>query len=280
MKTLNPTWRPMSISLQALCNGDRDRKLRFSCYDWDSDGSNDLIGIAYTTLNELAQTGPGKELDLINAKKMPGGKKAKKHYKNSGVLSLLSVQIEEDKGFVEYLRNGLELNVSIGIDFTGSNGAPSAPTSLHYMDPYRPNQYATAITAVGAVIQDYDADKLFPSFGFGAKLPDNSVSHCFSLTGDQQNPYCAGVEGIVAMYQQTIPRVQLWGPTNFEPIIKQTEAFAAAAHGTGAVRGFLTEKLHSRMPLSFTPLLRLKRCLACDQWHSSRLFTPLTGWLC
>jgi hypothetical protein len=29
-----------------------------------------------------------------------------------------------------------------------------------------------------------------------------------------------------------------------------------------------------------TPLLRLKRCHACDQWHSSRVFTPLTGWHC
>jgi hypothetical protein len=27
-------------------------------------------------------------------------------------------------------------------------------------------------------------------------------------------------------------------------------------------------------------LLRLKRCHACDQWHSSRMFTPLTGWHC
>jgi hypothetical protein len=34
--------------------------------------------------------------------------------------------------------------------------------------------------------------------------------------------------------------------------------------------------LHSGMTLSFTPLLRLK----CDQWHSSRAFTPLTGWHC
>jgi hypothetical protein len=34
------------------------------------------------------------------------------------------------------------------------------------------------------------------------------------------------------------------------------------------------------MPLSFTPLLCLKRCYACDQWHSSRASTPLTGRLC
>jgi hypothetical protein len=39
----------------------------------------------------------------------------------------------------------------------------------------------------------------------------------------------------------------------------------------GEVRcAFLDGKFHSWMPLSFTPLLRLKRCHACDQWHSSR----------
>jgi hypothetical protein len=49
-------------------------------------------------------------------------------------------------------------------------------------------------------------------------------------------------------------------------------------HGT--VRIFRNRDLHSRMPLSFMPLLRLKRCHARDQWHSSRVFTPLTGWHC
>ena len=36
---------------------------------------------------------------------------------------------------------------------------------------------------------------------------------------------------------------------------------------------FFDKDLHSRMPLSFTPLLRLKRCHACDQWHTSRVST-------
>jgi hypothetical protein len=37
--------------------------------------------------------------------------------------------------------------------------------------------------------------------------------------------------------------------------------------------------LHSRMPLAPTPA-RLKLLHACDQWHSSRVFTPLIGWHC
>jgi Ca2+-dependent lipid-binding protein len=44
MKTLHPTWRPFGLTLIQLCNGDMARKLLFKCYDWDSDGRNDLIG--------------------------------------------------------------------------------------------------------------------------------------------------------------------------------------------------------------------------------------------
>lgn len=98
-------------------------------------------GTCNTTLNEMASEGLGNEWDLINPKKIPGGKKAKKGYKNSGVLSLLSIAIEEEKGFVEYLAAGLQLNFSVAIDFTASNGAANQPTSLHYMNPYQPNPY-------------------------------------------------------------------------------------------------------------------------------------------
>jgi hypothetical protein len=35
-------------------------------------------------------------------------------------------------------------------------------------------------------------DKLFPALGFGAKLPDGSVSMEFALNFNPSNPYCAG----------------------------------------------------------------------------------------
>jgi hypothetical protein len=46
---------------------------------------------------------------------------------------------------------------------------------------------------------------------------------------------------------------------------------------------FFGRNLHSRMPLYFTPLLRLKLLHACDQWHSSLVLEcslPLTSWHC
>ena len=56
----------------------------------------------------------------------------------------------------------------VAIDFTGSNGTPSSPSSLHYRDPRGlPNQYQLAIQAVGNVLEYYDSDRVFPMFGFG-----------------------------------------------------------------------------------------------------------------
>jgi hypothetical protein len=42
---------------------------------------------------------------------------------------------------------------------------------------------------------------------------------------------------------------------------------------------FSDRDLHSRMSLVPTPA-GLKLLQACYQWHSSRAFTPLTGWHC
>lgn len=44
----------------------------------------------------------------------------------------------------------------VAIDFTGSNGDPKSPQSLHYISPQGVNEYLSAIWSVGNVIQDYD----------------------------------------------------------------------------------------------------------------------------
>ncbi len=44
----------------------------------------------------------------------------------------------------------------VAIDFTGSNGDPRSPQSLHYISPKGVNEYLSAIWSVGNVIQDYD----------------------------------------------------------------------------------------------------------------------------
>lgn len=48
------------------------------------------------------------------------------------------------------------MSAQVAIDFTGSNGDPKSPQSLHYISPQGVNEYLSAIWSVGNVIQDYD----------------------------------------------------------------------------------------------------------------------------
>ncbi|XP_069007450.1 copine-3-like isoform X2 [Embiotoca jacksoni] len=225
---LNPTWKPFRIPLQSLCGGDMDKSIKVECYDYDNDGSHDLIGTFETTmkrLQEASRTSPA-EFDCINSKK----KQKKKGYKNSGVVSVKLCQVVKEFTFLDYIMGGCQINFTVAIDFTGSNGDPKSPQSLHYISPQGVNEYLSAIWSVGNVIQDYDSDKMFPAFGFGAQVPPSwQVSHEFPLNFNASSPFCAGVEGVVEAYRVCLPQVKLYGPTNFSPIINHVACFAKQA---------------------------------------------------
>uniref|UniRef100_A0A8C7S7T1 Copine-3 n=1 Tax=Oncorhynchus mykiss TaxID=8022 RepID=A0A8C7S7T1_ONCMY len=243
---LNPTWKPFRIPLQSLCGGDMDKHIKVECYDYDNDGSHDLIGIFETTmtrLQEASRSSPA-EFECINSKKQ----QKKKGYKNSGVVSVKLCQVVKEYTFLDYIMGGCQINFTVGIDFTGSNGDPKSPQSLHYISPQGVNEYLSAIWSVGMVIQDYDSDKMFPAFGFGAQIPPTwqvnmdfhmvniiiscgqmHVSHEFPLNFNPANPFCAGIEGVVEAYRVCLPQVKLYGPTNFSPIINHVARFAMQA---------------------------------------------------
>uniref|UniRef100_A0A674CXE2 Copine family member 9 n=1 Tax=Salmo trutta TaxID=8032 RepID=A0A674CXE2_SALTR len=190
--TLNPVWQPFTIPVRALCNGDYDRTVKVDVYDWDRNGSHDFIGEFTTSYREFSRgQSQFNVYEVLNHKK----KGKKKKYVNSGTVTLLSFKVESEYTF---------------------------PTSLHYMSPYQMNAYAMALKAVGEIIQDYDSDKMFPAYGFGAKLPpDGKISHAFPLNSNSENPNCVGIEGVLEAYFQSLRTVQLYGPTNFAPVINQ-----------------------------------------------------------
>ncbi|XP_061864042.1 copine-9 isoform X3 [Colius striatus] len=223
--TLNPVWQPFTIPVRALCNGDYDRTVKIDVYDWDRDGSHDFIGEFATSYRELSRAQSQFTVyEVLNPRK----KCKKKKYVNSGTVTLLSFSVESEFTFVDYIRGGTQLNFTVAIDFTASNGMPSQPTSLHYASPYQLSAYALALKAVGEIIQDYDSDKLFPAYGFGAKVPpDGKISHQFPLNNNVDNPSCAGIEGVLESYLQSLRTVQLYGPTNFAPVINQVAGAAA-----------------------------------------------------
>uniref|UniRef100_A0AAZ3QAG5 C2 domain-containing protein n=1 Tax=Oncorhynchus tshawytscha TaxID=74940 RepID=A0AAZ3QAG5_ONCTS len=196
--TLNPVWQAFKIPVRALCNGDYDRTIKIECYDWDRDGSHDFIGEFTTSYRELSRgQSQFNVYEVVNPKK----KGKKKKYLNSGTVTLLSFLVDIEVTFLDYIKGG----------------------------PYQMNAYAMAMKAVGEIIQDYDSDKMFPALGFGAKLPpDGRVSHEFALNGNPQNPYCAGIDGVMEAYYQSLKSVCLYGPTNFSPVINHVARYAAS----------------------------------------------------
>ncbi|KAM4021851.1 copine-9 [Anomaloglossus baeobatrachus] len=222
--TLNPVWQPFTIPVRALCNGDYDRTVKVDVYDWDRGGSHDFIGEFTTSYRELSRgQSQFSVYEVLNPKK----KCKKKKYINSGTVTLLSFKAESEYTFVDYIKGGTQLNFTVAIDFTASNGNPSQPTSLHYMNPYQLNAYGMALKAVGEIIQDYDSDKQFPAYGFGAKIPpDGKISHEFPLNGDVESPNCVGIQGVLEAYFKSLRTVQLYGPTNFAPVINQVASAA------------------------------------------------------
>uniref|UniRef100_A0A674K1X2 C2 domain-containing protein n=1 Tax=Terrapene triunguis TaxID=2587831 RepID=A0A674K1X2_9SAUR len=218
--TLNPVWQAFSIPVRALCNGDYDRTIKVEVYDWDRDGSHDFIGEFTTSYRELARGQSQFNVYEVSADGAPP-----EPIKRTS--QALGSQAATVLGHVPSTSLATQINFTVAIDFTASNGNPSQSTSLHYMNPYQLNAYAMALKAVGEIIQDYDSDKMFPALGFGAKIPpDGHVSHEFPLNGNADNPYCSGIEGILEAYHKSLKTVQLYGPTNFAPVVNHVARYA------------------------------------------------------
>ncbi|NXU34122.1 CPNE7 protein, partial [Drymodes brunneopygia] len=246
---LSPIWEPFKVSLNSLCSCEEKRKLRCVVWDYDSRGKHDFIGEFFTTFEEMQKAmGENKvQWDCMN----PKYKIKKRNYKNSGVVVLLDLKIHRVYSFLDYIMGGCQIHFTVAIDFTASNGDPRNSCSLHYINPYQPNEYLKALVAVGEICQDYDSDKKFSALGFGARIPPKyEVSHDFAINFNPDNDECegesssrgagstagtrpsrlahpTGIQGVVESYQSCLPKIQLYGPTNVAPIISKVARVAA-----------------------------------------------------
>ncbi len=220
MDNANPVWKPFDIPYAKLCYGKSSEKFTIECWDWQKSGKHQFIGKVQTSIDELSKT---QNLDIVDGK----GKKA-------GTLILKSMVIRSKPNFIEYLRGGESLSFILAVDFTGSNGIPTQPFSLHYLNPDgKLNQYQAAIQAVGEIILSYDADRRIPAFGFGGiphfkTLKSSSVNHCFPLNGDPKSPEVSELKGIMEAYKNALENVDLSGPTYFEGVLQQAIKVAEA----------------------------------------------------
>jgi len=128
--------------------------------------------------------------------------------------------------FIDYLSGGLELQLSIAIDFTGSNGDPRRPGTLHYIHrDGQLNGYEKAISAVGGVVGRYDHDQKFGVLGFGAKY-SGVINHCFQVG---PTPEAQGLQGVLQAYRGVFRTgLTMSGPTVFAEVIDLAAAQARA----------------------------------------------------
>ena len=134
--------------------------------------------------------------------------------------------------FIDYMMGGCELDMCVAIDFTGSNGDPRRPGTLHYIHPDgQLNDYEKAITAVGSIIARYDADQKFPVWGFGAKY-SGVLQHCFQVGPTDK---LDGISGILDGYRGVFRSgLTMSGPTVFAEVINMAAAQARSAQEASA----------------------------------------------
>ena len=134
---------------------------------------------------------------------------------------IINYNSQSKKTFMEYLKEGLNLNLNIAIDYTLSNEEPNNPNSLHYLYGNEPNDYEKAIFSCGTIVGYYDRDQIFPCYGFGG-IPkgQKNVSHCFNINF-KESPDIYLIDNVIKAYKESFNKITLYGPTYFAPIIKK-----------------------------------------------------------
>mmetsp|Transcript_15009 Transcript_15009/g.56934 ORF Transcript_15009/g.56934 Transcript_15009/m.56934 type:complete len:523 (+) Transcript_15009:482-2050(+) len=224
---LNPRWSTQKLSLGKV-GGDRYRPLRIEVWDYDKNGKHDYMGHCELSVHDILDRGERNDQSFDIAVVEEKKAQKKRNYTNSGHLCVTEARLVVIPSFLDYLAGGLEISMMVSIDFTGSNGNPLDPISLHAISSSgAANEYERAINAVGRVLEPYDADKMFPVYGFGARTSAGApVSHAFRLVPSAEQEEVRGVDGILSVYKAAIPNVQFSGPTIFTPMIHEATQIA------------------------------------------------------
>jgi len=224
MDNLNPDWNEAVLNVQQLCNGDKDRPIKFEIWDFDRYNDHDYMGEFTLTVNEILASGGGDGIPVMEVKK---GKS-----KQRGSAMVNYSEIMRVPTMMDFLAGGCEVSLMVAVDFTGSNGEPSNPASLHYIDPSgdAQNDYQRAIDRVGRVLEQYDTDKKFPIFGFGGKF-GGKLSHCFPLFGEGEE--VEGADGLLITYEGAMNEVSLSGPTLMNQVLAEAKRRAAEDKNSG-----------------------------------------------
>lgn len=215
------TWNPCALGTTDLCNDNVEQEIKLEFYRSETSGKHKNLGSLSTTLAVLKSSQPGADVQMqINSK----NKKDQCWFKK--------LHFEKKHSFLEYVFGGCDIDLSIAIDFTLSNGAPNSPDSLHYFDMAK-NQYLQVIQSVGGILQYYNTDKHINLFGFGGGVPPygQRAAHCFAMNGNCFDPRVGGLEEAMAHYKHCLSNVNLYGPTHFGSILETVNNLCEADPG-------------------------------------------------
>jgi hypothetical protein len=140
--------------------------------------------------------------------------------------AIINCKVEIHPTFVSYLRSGINIGLTIGIDFTGSNGHYKDPPSLHYLGGGL-NNYEQAIRSCGDIVSAYDKEQSFPVFAFGFNFIDPYLNNFegkytdfnYPINCNLENPSIKFIDGVLQEYRNFITKIHLSGPTYFSPMI-------------------------------------------------------------
>lgn len=125
-QTPHPIYKPMKFMAQQLCNSDLKQKFQIKIYNKNDEGTpSTLIGVVQRSVGELLESRQFKITDETG-----------KEDRDRGLLIIEDIEVIEKPTFLEYLKTGWGISLSIAIDYTGSNGDYTQPDSLHYLGGY------------------------------------------------------------------------------------------------------------------------------------------------
>lgn len=241
-KQKNPLFNLIKLDVSELCNCNIEAPIIIRLCYIKNDNDEHIIGDLRITLAEILNGQPllNPELESSNAQKVITSTQQydlinpiKK--KSFGTLEFLFIEQSIEYTFLDYVQGGLDLRLTIAIDFTASNGNHKNANSLHHLSPTtNRNDYTDAIYSIGDIITSYCKKNFFPALGFGAFVSiDNKpsdTSHCFPLSLSTSKPYAMGIPHLIELYKHCLLHTELSGPTYFHELIQSATITAQQAY--------------------------------------------------
>jgi len=166
-----------------LCDLDETKLMKVDVFKVGQDGPS-WLAFLYFSVEELRAKSTEKSF------RFPIGESLSVSNKQKGFLSFKKIEWQKRDTLMDYFYGGCEMKLIMAIDYTGSNGDPKSPQSLHSLDMEK-NEYIQAINAVYNGLKFYLTDEQIPLYGFGAALDLGEAStkiatksNCFAVNGD------------------------------------------------------------------------------------------------